>query len=62
MIDNEFQEIAFMDEPVHITLFDKLPENLITDFDFETRLFNLIDQLSRLLNQYDHEQREPAIQ
>jgi len=62
MIDNHFQEIAYMDEPMHITLFDGQPENAIPDFDFETRLFDLIDQLSRLLNQYDHEQCEPTVQ
>jgi hypothetical protein len=62
MIDNHFQEIAYMDEPAHVTLFDSLPENTIPDFDFETRLFNLINELSRLLNNYDHEQCEPPIQ
>jgi hypothetical protein len=62
MIDNHFQEIAFMDEPAHVTLFDHLPENSIPDFDFETRLFDLIDKLSQILNKYDHEQCEPPIQ
>lgn len=62
MIDNHFQEIAFMDEPAHVTLFDHLPENAIPDFDFETRLFDLIDKLSQILNKYDHEQCEPPIQ
>jgi len=62
MIDNHFQEIAYMDEPMHITVFDRQPEHTISDFDFENRLFGLIDQLSRLLNQYDHEQREPTVQ
>jgi len=55
MIDNHFQEIAYIDEPVHITLFDCLPSNVTPDFDFESRLFELIDNLSQLLNKYDHE-------
>jgi len=61
MIDNHFQEIAYMDEPAHVQIFDYPPENTTTDFDFETRLFDLINDLSRLLNRYDHEQCEPAI-
>jgi hypothetical protein len=61
MIDNHFQEIAFMDEPAHVQLFDQQPVTIITDFDFETRLFDSINDLSRLLNKYDHEQCEPAI-
>jgi len=61
MIDNHFQEIAYMDEPAHVTLFDYPPESITADFDFETRLFDLINDLSRLLNRYDHEQCEPAI-
>jgi hypothetical protein len=62
MIDNHFQEIAYMDEPAHVQLFDRTPENTTPNFDFETRLFDLINDLSRLLNHYDHEQCEPAIQ
>jgi len=61
MIDNHFQEIAFMDEPAHVALFDRLPQNLTADFEFETRLFDLIDKLSQILNKYDHEQCEPPI-
>ncbi len=62
MIDNHFQEIAYIDEPAHVQLFDRTPENATPDFDFETRLFDLINDLSRLLNYYDHEQCEPAVQ
>jgi hypothetical protein len=61
MIDNHFQEIAFMDEPAHVTLFDEAPVITAPDFDFETRLFELINELSRLLSNYDHEQREPTV-
>lgn len=62
MINNHFQEIAFMDEPSHVQLFDHLPEKAIPDFDFETRLFDLLNELARLLDKYDHEQCEPPIQ
>lgn len=61
MINCHFQEIAYMDEPMHIQLFNTLPENTATDFDFETRLFDLINNLSKLLSDYDYEEREPAI-
>jgi hypothetical protein len=36
-----------MDEPAHVNLFDHLPENTTPDFDFETRLFDLIDKLAK---------------
>ncbi|MDB5142961.1 MAG: hypothetical protein JWQ66_1674 [Mucilaginibacter sp.] len=62
MIDCHFQEIAYMDEPMHVQLFDGQPENATPDFDFETRLFGLIGKLGKLLNDYDYEEREPAIQ
>jgi hypothetical protein len=62
MIDNQFQEIAYIDEPAHVQLFDAKPEKTTLDFDYENRLFDLLDKLSRLLNKYDHEQCEPPIQ
>jgi PAS domain S-box-containing protein len=61
MINAHFQEIAYMDEPMRVHLFDKLPENGTPDFDFETRLFDLINQLSKLLSDYDYEEREPSL-
>jgi hypothetical protein len=61
MINAHFQEIAYMDEPMHVQLFDRLPENLTPDFDFETRLFELINKLSKLLSDYDYEEREPNL-
>jgi hypothetical protein len=61
MIGGHFQEIAYMDEPMRVTLFDTLPEKASPDFDFETRLFDLIGRLCKLLNDYDYEEREPAI-
>ena len=51
-----------MDEPSQIQLFYGLPETTLPDFDFEKRLFELINQLSQILNKYDHEQCEPPIQ
>ena len=62
MIDNHFQEIAYIDEPAHVRLFDNPPENTSPGFEFETRLFEGLDKLSQLLNKYDHEQCEPPIQ
>jgi len=61
MINCHFQEIAYMDEPMHLQLFDHLPENTNPDFDFETRLFDLINKLSKLLSDYDYEEREPDL-
>lgn len=56
MINCSFQEIAVMDEPTAVQLFDKMPTHLTTDFDFEKRLFNLIERLRDLLDDYDHEE------
>jgi hypothetical protein len=61
MINAHFQEIAYMDEPMHVQLFDSPPENLTPDFDFEIRLFDLINKLSKLLSDYDYEEREPNL-
>ncbi|RKR84029.1 hypothetical protein BDD43_4247 [Mucilaginibacter gracilis] len=32
-----------------------------TDFDFETRLFGLMDRLRELLKDYDHEKYHPTV-
>jgi hypothetical protein len=61
MINAYFQEIAYMDEPMHVQLFDEIPDNTNPNFDFETRLFDLINKLSKLLNDYDYEEREPNL-
>ena len=60
-IDCNFQEIAFMDEPMHLQKFDQLPETNNPDFDFENRLFDLLNKLAKRLNDHDHEQCEPTI-
>jgi hypothetical protein len=61
MINNHFQEIPYMDEPMQLQLFDTSPTNTAPDFDFETRLFGLINKLSKLLSDYDYEEREPDL-
>jgi hypothetical protein len=60
-IDCNFQEIAFMDEPMHLQLFDRLPETGLPDFEFENRLFGLLHKLAKRLNDHDHEQCEPTL-
>lgn len=60
-IDCSFQEIAYMDEPMHVQKFDRLPEMSLPDFDFENRLFELVNSLCKQLNNYDDEQCEPTI-
>ncbi|MDB5158305.1 MAG: hypothetical protein JWR50_3012 [Mucilaginibacter sp.] len=57
MINDHFQEIAYMDEPMQVQLFDAPPENTTPDFDFENRLFGLLNKLSKLLSDYDYEER-----
>ncbi|WP_439698188.1 hypothetical protein ACFGVS_08015 [Mucilaginibacter sp. AW1-7] len=61
LINTNFQEIVVMDEPIAVQLFDTMNETVPEDFDFETRLFDLINKLSTLLHQYDHEEREPTV-
>jgi len=55
MINCSFQEMPVMDEPAAVYHFDRMPEHDRTDFDFENRLFDLIERLRDLLNVYDHE-------
>lgn len=53
MLTCYFQEIPVMDEPLCLRFFDTLPVDTAPEFDFEHRLFDLIDRLRDLLNQYD---------
>lgn len=53
MINNYFQEMPVMDEPTHIQTFDRPPEQAIKPFDFEDRLYDLIEKFRDLLNQHD---------
>ncbi|RCH56814.1 hypothetical protein DJ568_02875 [Mucilaginibacter hurinus] len=55
MINCSFQERPVQDEPTAVHFFDTLPDPQKVDFDFETRLFGLIERLRDLLDQYDHE-------
>lgn len=52
-INNQFQEMPVMDEPMHIQTFDRLPEQAVQPFDFEDRLYDLIEKFRDLLNKYD---------
>ncbi|MFA6083440.1 hypothetical protein [Mucilaginibacter sp.] len=55
MVNNEFGECGVTDEPLSIQLFDTPQVSVLNDLDFEKRLFDLIDKLCGILNQYDHE-------
>jgi hypothetical protein len=55
MIESEFNERGYVDEPVFLQWFDRGQELLAGDFDFEKRLFEGIDRLASLLNPYDNE-------
>jgi hypothetical protein len=61
MINCSFQEISVMDEPVTVQLFDKMPPKETNDFDFETRLFALMERLRDLLDDYDHEEHNATV-
>ncbi|MFD0749276.1 hypothetical protein ACFQZS_03925 [Mucilaginibacter calamicampi] len=61
MINSSFQERPVMDEPTVIYYFDTLPEADRKDFDFENRLFDLIERLRDLLNDNDHEKHHPTV-
>jgi len=61
MINCSFQERPVQDEPTAIHFFDTLPNPQQVDFDFETRLFGLIERLRDLLDQYDHEEYHATV-
>lgn len=61
MVNSSFQERPVMDEPTAVYYFDNLPEPDRKDFDFETRLFDLIERLRDLLNDYDHEEYNATV-
>ncbi|MES2278662.1 MAG: hypothetical protein V4592_21710 [Bacteroidota bacterium] len=60
-VNCNFQEIPYMDEPMHLQIFDRLPEHDKPDFDFEDRLFEQVWRFCKLLNDHDDEEREPNI-
>ncbi|HEY8931436.1 MAG TPA: hypothetical protein VIM55_19690 [Mucilaginibacter sp.] len=61
MINDSFQEISIMDEPIAVQVFDGVSPITNETFEFETKLFDLLNRLSTLLNPYDYEEREPTI-
>ena len=61
MINCSFQERPVMDEPAAVHFFDTMPDPDRKDFDFENRLFDLIERLRDLLNDYDHEEHHPTV-
>lgn len=56
MVNNEFQEMGYQEEPMAFQYFDTPQENTSYDFDFEARLFALFNRLTELLNDYDYEE------
>jgi hypothetical protein len=60
-VNCNFQEIPYMDEPMHLQKFDRLPDGDAPDFDFEKRLFDLVNRFCQLLNDHDDEECEPNI-
>ncbi len=61
MVNSSFQERPVMDEPTAIYRFDTLPEPDRKDFDFENRLFDLIERLRDLLNVNDYEKHHATV-
>lgn len=58
MIECDLQEKCETEEPVSIQWFDEPQQAETFNFDFETRLFSLLDKLARLLNTYDNEESD----
>ncbi|HEY4324009.1 MAG TPA: hypothetical protein VGN20_08475 [Mucilaginibacter sp.] len=56
MVNNEFQEMGFQEEPMSIHYYDTPQEKPGHDFDFETRLFALLNAITGLLNDLDDEE------
>jgi hypothetical protein len=56
MINNEFQEMGYQEEPVNNQWFDTPQEKQCHLFDYEPRLLSLIDRLAEILNDYDYEE------
>ncbi|RFZ90259.1 hypothetical protein D0C36_20905 [Mucilaginibacter conchicola] len=62
LVTSEFQEIAVMDEPVDLKIFDELPTpETYPVLDYENRLLLLIQDLRNYLNAYEHEERHGTI-
>jgi hypothetical protein len=55
MINNEIQECGITDEPMIVQVFDSPQNQPLNDLNFEKRLFELIDQLCKILNPYEYD-------
>jgi len=56
MINDEFQQMAYQEEPMSLQWFDQPQEKAEHVFDYEPRLFSVINRLAELLNDYDYEE------
>ncbi|HEY4327544.1 MAG TPA: hypothetical protein VGN20_26400 [Mucilaginibacter sp.] len=56
MVNDEFQEMGYQEEPVNNQWFDTPQEKPCHVFDYEPRLLSLIDRLAEILNDYDYEE------
>ena len=56
MVNSELQEMGYQEEPMAIQWYDTTVEKVHYDFDFETRLFWLLNELTALLNYMDYEE------
>jgi hypothetical protein len=56
MVNDEFQEMGYQEEPMNLQWFDKPQEKACHVFDYEPRLFSVINRLAELLNDYDYEE------
>ena len=58
IVNADLQEISEMQQPISMQYFDTEQLQEQHSFEYETRLFNLLDKLIELLNQYDHEKHQ----
>ena len=58
IVNADLQEIPEMQQPISLQYFDTEQLQEQHSFDYETRLFSLLDRLIALLNQYDHEKHQ----
>jgi hypothetical protein len=56
MVNNEFQEAGYQEEPIAVQWFDTPQDKPCHDFEFETRLFYLLNELTGVLNDLDYEE------
>jgi hypothetical protein len=58
MVNDEFQQMGDQEEPMSLQWFDQPQAQAKHVFDYEPRLFSLINRLAELLNDYDYENGE----